>query len=86
MFRVTLFNVATIREASFYSDQDYQYYLECLYDASQRYGVLVHAYVLMTNHVHMLMTPVKKDSISLTMQSIGRINNRGQSLLFFAKR
>ena len=60
------------REASFYSEQDYQYYLECLYDASQRYGVLVHAYVLMTNHVHMLMTPVKKDSISLTMQSIGR--------------
>ncbi len=60
------------REASFYSDQDYQYYLECLYDASQKYGVLVHAYVLMTNHVHMLLTPVKKDSISLTMQSIGR--------------
>lgn len=60
------------REAGFYSEQDYQYYLDCLYDASQRYGVLVHAYVLMTNHVHLLMTPVKKESISLTMQSIGR--------------
>ena len=60
------------REASFYSEQDYQYYLECLHDASYRYGVFVHAYVLMTNHVHMLMTPIKKDSISLTMQSVGR--------------
>ena len=60
------------REASFFSDQDYQFYLECLYDASQKYGVLVHAYVLMTNHVHLLMTPLKVDSLSLTMQSIGR--------------
>jgi len=60
------------REASFFSDQDYQFYLECLFDASQRYEVLVHAYVLMTNHVHMLMTPARKESISLTLQSIGR--------------
>ena len=60
------------REASFFSDQDYQFYLECLYEASQRYGLLVHAYVLMTNHVHLLMTPLNKDSISLTMQSLGR--------------
>ena len=60
------------REASFFSDQDYQFYLECLYDASQKYGVLVHAYVLMTNHVHLLMTPLKVGSLSLTMQSIGR--------------
>lgn len=60
------------REASFFADQDYQFYLECLYDACQRYGVLVHAYVLMTNHVHLLMTPLKQDSLSLTMQSLGR--------------
>jgi len=60
------------REASFFSDQDYQFYLECLYDACRRYSVLVHAYVLMTNHVHLLMTPLKKDSISLTMLSLGR--------------
>jgi putative transposase len=60
------------REATFFSDQDYQYYLECLSDAVTRYGVDVHAYVLMTNHVHLLMSPQKKDSISLTMQSVGR--------------
>ncbi len=60
------------REASFFADHDYQFYLECLHDASKRYGVLVHAYVLMTNHVHLLLTPLKQDSLSLTMQSLGR--------------
>ena len=60
------------RDATFYSDQDYQFYLECLYDASLKYHVDIHAYVLMTNHVHLLMTPLTKDSISLLMQSIGR--------------
>jgi len=40
------------REASFFAEQDYQFYLDCLYDASLRYGVSIHAYVLMTNHVH----------------------------------
>lgn len=60
------------REASFFADQDYQFYLECLFDATQRYDVHVHAYVLMTNHVYLLMTPMSAESISLTMQSIGR--------------
>ncbi len=60
------------RDATFYAEQDYQFYLDCLYDACSRYKVSVHAYVLMTNHVHLLMTPATGDSISLTMQSIGR--------------
>jgi putative transposase len=60
------------REACFYADQDYQFYLECLSDACHRYRVQVYAYVLMTNHVHLLMTPSRQDSISLVMQSQGR--------------
>lgn len=60
------------RDATFFADQDYQFYLECLYDAICRYQVDVHAYVLMTNHVHLLMTPAYKESISLVMQSVGR--------------
>ncbi len=48
------------REACFYSDQDYLFYLDSLEDASHRYGVRIHAYVLMTNHVHILMTPDRK--------------------------
>jgi len=60
------------RDTCFYAEQDYQFYLECVHDASKRYGVKIHAYVLMTNHVHFLMTPEYKDSISLSMQSVGR--------------
>ena len=60
------------RQASFFCDADRELYLECLRDAARRYGVAVHAYVLMTNHVHLLATPARADSLSRTMQSIGR--------------
>ena len=60
------------RSACFFSDDDYRYYLNCLHEARQKYSVAVHAYVLMTNHVHLLMTPSDEKGISLTMQSIGR--------------
>lgn len=59
------------RDVCFYSEQDYLFYLECLQDACRRYHVEVHAYVLMTNHVHLLMTPVSADGISRVMQSLG---------------
>jgi putative transposase len=60
------------RQACFFAEQDYQFYLECLTDACERYHVDLHAYVLMTNHVHLLMTPDKADGISRVMQSLGR--------------
>ena len=60
------------RGATFFAEQDYQYYLKCLHDASIRYKVGIHAYVLMTNHVHILATSEHKESISLMMQSVGR--------------
>lgn len=60
------------RQATFFSEGDYLFYLKCLQGAAERYGVSVHAYVLMTNHVHLLMTPDSEDSISRVMQSLGR--------------
>ena len=60
------------RSVCFFSEEDYQAYLEYLYDACLRYAVNMHAYVLMTNHTHLLMTPQCKDGISLVMQSLGR--------------
>jgi len=60
------------REACFYGDEDYLFYLECLADACERYRVALHAYVLMTNHVHLLMTPEDSSGISKVMQSLGR--------------
>lgn len=60
------------RSVCFIAAEDYQYYLECLNDACGRYRVSVHAYVLMTNHVHLLVTPDTDDGISRVMQSLGR--------------
>ena len=56
----------------FADDADYRFYLDKLTEASVRFDCRVHAYVLMTNHVHLLMTPGSEKSISYTMQSLGR--------------
>lgn len=60
------------RQACFYADEDYRFYIQSLNDARQRYDVAVHAYCLMTNHVHLLMTPMTTSGISRVMQSVGR--------------
>lgn len=60
------------RSVCFFSEEDYHAYLEYLHDACRRYAVDLHAYVLMTNHTLLLMTPQCKDGISLVMQSLGR--------------
>src|SRR5205085_9211047 len=60
------------REATFFHDEDYRLYREWLAEASGEYGCAVHAYVLMTNHVHLLVTPQTEDSVPRTMQSLGR--------------
>ncbi|MDQ6968295.1 MAG: transposase [Mariprofundaceae bacterium] len=60
------------RDVIFTSDEDYKFYLEKLAAACTRFDCKLHAYVLMTNHVHLLMTPESKDGIGKVMQSIGR--------------
>jgi len=56
----------------FLKDADYQYYLDCLYEAAKRHEMLIHAYVLMPDHVHILATPKHEKSISKTMQLVGQ--------------
>ena len=58
------------RQAVFGGEQDYRFYLKCLTEACRRHGLAVHAYVLMTNHVHLLATPGSEFSLSKTMQSV----------------
>ena len=60
------------REPVFFETGDYQTYLYWLREASERYDCAIHAYVLMTNHVHILATPANKKGISLLMQYTGR--------------
>lgn len=60
------------RTACFYADEDYVRYLETLGDMARKYGCAIHAYVLMTNHVHLLLTPKKADSAALLMKHLGQ--------------
>jgi len=60
------------REPIFFSDEDYQFYKEKLLDCSKKHDCDIHAYVMMTNHVHLLVTPQTEDGISKLMQSLGR--------------
>jgi REP-associated tyrosine transposase len=59
------------REACFYTVEDYQYYIDILEQLLSRYDVNLHAYVLMTNHVHLLATPQESDAISLLTKVLG---------------
>lgn len=60
------------RQVCFFEPDDYLFYLDCLKTASGNSGCDVHAYVLMTNHVHILATPRRDHAIPRMMQSIGR--------------
>ena len=60
------------RNACFFTDEDYRYYKQVLQAGLQRYGASLHAYCLMTNHVHSLITPRFEDSISRIIQHVGR--------------
>ncbi len=60
------------REPIFAGEDDYRYYLDCLDAAAQREGLAIHAYIFMTNHVHLLATPRTGTSLSRTLQSVGR--------------
>jgi putative transposase len=61
------------RREVFYRDTDYRLYLELLKEGCAEFGCSLHAYVLMTNHVHLLLTPADCNGISLLMQQIGRL-------------
>ena len=60
------------REPCFFSEQDYLRFIEDLATASGKYQCRIHAYVLMTNHVHLLITPTVENALSQMMQALGR--------------
>ena len=60
------------RSPVFFESSDYYFYLDKLREALIKYNVALHSYVLMTNHIHLLMTAKDKTSISLLMQYVGR--------------
>ncbi|MGH8589520.1 MAG: transposase [Gammaproteobacteria bacterium] len=59
------------RDACFLCEDVYRYFLDRLREGQSRFGVALHAYVLLTNHVHLLMTPRDTAGISRLMQHLG---------------
>ena len=60
------------RQAIFASQADYQTLLNLLLENAQKFKVAIHAYVLMTNHFHLLATPETADGLPQMMQAVGR--------------
>jgi len=60
------------RLPGFFRDADYLGFRADLHEIAFSIGVAVHAYVLVTNYVHLLATPSASGAISQTMQKLGR--------------
>lgn len=60
------------RQAIFSSPADYQTLLDLLRINAEKFGVAIHAWVLMTNHFHLLATPQTADALPQMMQAVGR--------------
>lgn len=58
--------------AIFRDDQDYQIFLGYLREAARQFRVAVHAYVLMPDHVHLLVSPTDGEGLARMMQWVGR--------------
>jgi putative transposase len=60
------------RSAVFFDEDGYRFFLDCLRAAAIEQSVAVHAYVLMTNHVHLLMTADDDHGVGATMKRVGQ--------------
>ena len=60
------------RQACFFADGDYRLYLDWLSEHAGKTGCCMHAYVLMTNHVHLLVSADKAGSAGTLMKVLGQ--------------
>lgn len=60
------------REDCFFVESDRRLYLGLLEELARKYGCAVHAYALMTNHVHLLLTPQRAEGASALMKNLGQ--------------
>ena len=61
------------REAVFFDNSDRQAYLDWLNECASHYRVAVHTWCLMTNHVHLLVTPLERGALSNLFARLGRL-------------
>ncbi len=60
------------RQVIFAAEADYQFFRDALVEAASTHDLAIHAYVWMSNHIHLLATPGSGNSISKVFQSVGR--------------
>ena len=60
------------RQVCFASEQDLAVFASLLDEYATKFSVAVHAWVFMTNHVHLLVTPYAEAGVSKMMQALGR--------------
>jgi putative transposase len=60
-------------QTCFASDADLAAFAHWLKEGVEKYQIAVHGWVLMTNHVHLLLTPGTDDALSKCMQHLGRL-------------
>ena len=60
------------RQACFAADEDYCFYLDWLKEYSVKTGCSIHAYVLMTNHVHLLLSCASSEGAGALMKALGQ--------------
>jgi putative transposase len=60
------------RTACFCCAEDYRRYLQGLAGQAMKSGCRIHAYCLMTSHVHLRATPERQDSAGMMMKHLGQ--------------
>jgi putative transposase len=60
------------RQPIFANAADYKTLLDLLEESAKKFEVAVHAYVLMSNHFHLLVTPQTAEGLPKMMQAVGR--------------
>ncbi len=68
------------RQPVFFAEDDYPLYLDCLRMAAREHDFAIHGFALLPNHIHLIGTPKQADSLSKTMQAVGRRYTRHVNL------
>jgi putative transposase len=58
------------RSACFFAEEDYRFYPERLADQARKHGCEIHAWCLMTNHAHLLLTPARPESAAMLIRFV----------------
>ena len=73
------------RQACFFADGDYSVYLDGLGEHASKAGCKVHAYVLMTDHVHLLISVDRVEARGFLMKALGKMRTIMQNIDILGK-